>query len=205
MAGAPIEAMQRGRGRPRDPAKDAAICDAAWQILADKGYEGLTFEAVAEKAGCSRATLYRRFAGKLDLIEAVLHETSRAIESRLLLGGDPRALLIAHAGGCAEYMSGARGRANLSLMECAARLPELGEVTLRHMAAERLIYYREFDRLVPGAREDDKAFVFDNLVGGIIHHVAIRQRRLAGEDIVALVDQAIALLQWKESLSREAG
>ena len=50
------ETVARGRGRPRDPAKDAAIRDAAWEILADKGYEGMSFEAIAERAGCSRAT-----------------------------------------------------------------------------------------------------------------------------------------------------
>lgn len=192
------ETVARGRGRPRDPAKDAAIRDAAWEILADKGYEGMSFEAIAERAGCSRATLYRRFASKLELIEHVLHETSRAIEATMSFGEDPRAALIAHSTGCAEYMSGARGRANLSLMETAARLPELDQVTLRHMAAEREFYYREFDRLAPCVSEHDKAFVFDTLVGSIIHHVAIRRRLLHEDDIAALVDQAIELLLRRE-------
>lgn len=186
---------QRGRGRPRDPAKDAAIREAAWDLLAEKGYEGLTFEAVAEKAGCSRATLYRRFASKLELIEAVLHETSRAIEAQHQIVGDPRTVLIAHASGCAEYMSGDRGRANFALGECAARLPDLDRIMQRHIAAERSLYYNEFARITDSAAPDDMAFVFDTLVGAIVHHVVARQRTLQARDIEDLVDQAIAMLR----------
>jgi len=194
-----LDTAGRGRGRPRDPAKDAAIRDAAWEVLADKGYEGMTFEAIAERAGCSRATLYRRFASKLELIEHVLHETSRAIEASMSFGDDPRAVLITHSTGCAQYMSGSRGRANLSLIEGAARLPDLAQVTLRHMAAERALYYNEFDKIAPRAGEEDKSFIFDTLVGSVIHHVAIRGRELQPEDIAALVDQAIALLIEREA------
>lgn len=193
-----LDHAARTRGRPRDPAKDASIRNAAWEVLADRGYEGMSFEAIAKRAGCSRATLYRRFASKLELIEYVLHDTSRAIEASLSFGDDPRAVLIAHSTGCAEYMSGTRGRANLSLIEGAARIPELGEVTLRHMAAERALYYREFDKLAPRASEHDKSFAFDTLVGSVIHLVAIRRRELHADDIAALVDHAIGLLLRSE-------
>lgn len=196
--GAMPETVSRGRGRPRDPAKDAAICDAAWEILADKGYEGMSFEAVAGRAGISRATLYRRFASKIELTEHVLHETSRAIEVSMSVGDDPRAALIAHSTGCAEYMSGVRGRANLSLMESATRIPELDEVILRHTAAERALYYREFEKIAPRAAESDKSFVFDTLVGSVIYHVAIRRRKLCYDDIAALVDQASSCLLQRE-------
>lgn len=191
-----LEQPSRGRGRPRDAEKDAAIRDAAWEVLADKGYEGLTFEAVAEMTGCSRATLYRRFASKLELVETILFETSRAVEPDIASGEPPRDILIAHASACAEYMSGSRGRAILSITESAARLPELDRATLRHMTGEQEYYHREFRRLVPGgASAEAMAFAFDTLVGTVIYHVAIRRRALAAADIALLVDQAIAVLR----------
>lgn len=62
----------RPQGRPRDPLCDVAIIQAALELLADGGYGALTMEAVASRAGVGKATLYRRFAGKDELVvEAV--------------------------------------------------------------------------------------------------------------------------------------
>lgn len=62
----------RQLGRPRDPKLDAAILDATLRVLADCGYTALTMEAVAALAGVGKATLYRRFPGKEQLVvEAV--------------------------------------------------------------------------------------------------------------------------------------
>ena len=62
----------RATGRPRDPELDHRIIGATLQLLADGGYDGLTIEAVASCAGVGKATVYRRWAGKEELvIEAV--------------------------------------------------------------------------------------------------------------------------------------
>jgi AcrR family transcriptional regulator len=59
-------------GRPRDPKLDGAILSAALQLLADGGYDALTIEAVAASAGVGKASVYRRWTGKEELvIEAV--------------------------------------------------------------------------------------------------------------------------------------
>lgn len=69
---AAAEAPARAAGRPRDPKVDSAILAAALQLLADGGYEALTIEAVAASAGVGKASVYRRFAGKEELVvEAV--------------------------------------------------------------------------------------------------------------------------------------
>ncbi|MEX2289116.1 MAG: TetR/AcrR family transcriptional regulator [Mycobacteriales bacterium] len=62
----------RASGRPRNPKLDEAIVRATLQLLADGGYDSLTIEAVAASAGVGKASVYRRFAGKEQLvIEAV--------------------------------------------------------------------------------------------------------------------------------------
>src|SRR5215207_5169831 len=55
-------------GRPRDPRRDAAIRDAALALLADVGYERMTVDAIAAAAGVSKPTIYRRWAGKHELV-----------------------------------------------------------------------------------------------------------------------------------------
>ncbi|WP_241127512.1 TetR/AcrR family transcriptional regulator [Novosphingobium terrae] len=185
---------ERGRGRPRDPRKDIAIRDAAWEVLADKGYEGLTFEAVAEIAGCSRSTLYRRFASKNELIAAMLYETSREVEPELPEGTPPRAMLLAHVDAFIAYMSGKRGRGIVSLTEAIARSPELQAMTQAHKRNEREYYFIAFRGLVPGLSETHMSFVFDTLVGMILHHTAVEPRDLAREQRIALVDSIIYLL-----------
>lgn len=64
---APAEAP-RQVGRPRDPRLDQAIVQATLQLLAEHGYASLTMEAVAALAGVGKATLYRRYSGKEQLV-----------------------------------------------------------------------------------------------------------------------------------------
>ena len=58
--------------RRRGAALEQAILDAAWQTLETVGYSGLTFEAVAQRAGTSRPVLHRRWPGRLELAVAAL-------------------------------------------------------------------------------------------------------------------------------------
>src|SRR3712207_8885803 len=59
--------LHRG-GRPRDPSRDAAIKAALLRLLGEVGYGGLTMDAVAEQAGVGKATIYRRWPTKQQLI-----------------------------------------------------------------------------------------------------------------------------------------
>ena len=58
-------------GRPRSAVADAAILEAATKLFCDLGYEGLSMEGVAAKAGVGKTTIYRRYPTKLDLVMAV--------------------------------------------------------------------------------------------------------------------------------------
>jgi AcrR family transcriptional regulator len=59
-------------GRKRDHTRDPEILDAALEVLAETGYDGMTIDMVAAKAKAGKATLYRRWASKGELvIEAV--------------------------------------------------------------------------------------------------------------------------------------
>jgi AcrR family transcriptional regulator len=58
--------------RRRGNVLEEALLDAAWAELTEGGYEELTMDAVAARAGTSRAVLYRRWPGKPQLVHAAL-------------------------------------------------------------------------------------------------------------------------------------
>ena len=58
----------RRPGRRRDESRDDAILEATRQLLAERGYEGTTMDAVAERACAGKATVYRRWPSKVQLI-----------------------------------------------------------------------------------------------------------------------------------------
>ena len=55
-------------GRPRSAAADAAILAATREALVDLGWSKLTLGDVATRAGVAKTTLYRRWAGKNELV-----------------------------------------------------------------------------------------------------------------------------------------
>jgi len=61
-------------GRPRDASRDIAIENAAIELLREVGYEHVTVESVAHRAQVSKATIYRRWKNKAELLtDSVRH------------------------------------------------------------------------------------------------------------------------------------
>ncbi len=58
----------RRPGRPRSEQADRAIIDAALELFAESGPDALCIERVAARAGVGKATIYRRWPGKEDLL-----------------------------------------------------------------------------------------------------------------------------------------
>lgn len=83
------------RGRPRDETADAAILDAALQLLAERGYDGLTMEGVAARAGVAKTTVYRRWPTRTALVAGVAEALTAPVRQPTTgtLEGDLRALL----------------------------------------------------------------------------------------------------------------
>jgi AcrR family transcriptional regulator len=65
---------QRRPGRPRRPTADDAITRAALDLLAERGFQAATIEAIAERAAVGRNTIYRRWRSKEELIADALRE-----------------------------------------------------------------------------------------------------------------------------------
>jgi AcrR family transcriptional regulator len=121
------EAIRPNRGgRPRDPSRDGVIRKAILRLLADVGYGALTMDAVASKAGVGKATIYRRWRTKEDLVV----DTIAGIEQQVIdhpdtgtLEGDLRSLM--HS--LVEIINGPLGAATLALLSTVPHQPALAE------------------------------------------------------------------------------
>jgi len=66
-------------GRPRSARARQAILDATLQLLVEDGFDGMSIEAVAARAGVGKATIYRRWSSKRDLVAAALSSIDEEI------------------------------------------------------------------------------------------------------------------------------
>ncbi|MEV5827250.1 TetR/AcrR family transcriptional regulator [Spirillospora sp. NPDC052242] len=162
---------------PRGDVRTGAILAAALGLLAEVGYDRLTMEAVAARAQASKATLYRRWPGKAELVVDAVRAHGGGHEGP---GGDPlvpsdtgslRGDLVA----VLELM-----RANLEAQDAALIL---GLMTAMHRDAA-------LAALVRGRLVDDKRAAF-----GTVVERAVRRGDLAGDvDTALFVEISSAML-----------
>lgn len=74
-------------GPSRNPATRQAIIAATQQILAEKGYGGISFEEIARRAGAGKPTIYRWWPTKADLFIEV-YGTDKEQEVQVPNSGD---------------------------------------------------------------------------------------------------------------------
>ncbi len=88
--------VARSPGRPRSVELDTAILQATLQEYADHGFNGMTIEGVAARAGVGKATIYRRYESKLALVRASMYASSeqKPTPDTGTIEGDLRGLLV---------------------------------------------------------------------------------------------------------------
>ncbi|WP_092863387.1 TetR/AcrR family transcriptional regulator [Quadrisphaera sp. DSM 44207] len=62
---------------PRGRAREEAILAAAVELVSEVGYERLTCDAIAARARASKATIYRRWSGKAELVADALRRQAQ--------------------------------------------------------------------------------------------------------------------------------
>ena len=77
-----VVALRPRPGRPRSEACNAAIEDAVLDLLVEDGFGGVTMEGVAGRAGVGKATVYRRWSSKEQMVlDAVLRRCEEHVVS----------------------------------------------------------------------------------------------------------------------------
>ncbi|NRQ36066.1 TetR/AcrR family transcriptional regulator [Nonomuraea sp. NN258] len=57
---------------PLDPERERAILDATIELLSELGYDRMSVDQIAKRAKASKATIYRRWSGKPELVVDVI-------------------------------------------------------------------------------------------------------------------------------------
>ncbi|MCW3017038.1 MAG: TetR family transcriptional regulator [Solirubrobacterales bacterium] len=82
--------MAAARGERADAAANRVrILEAAVRVLAERGAEGTSIDAVACEAGVGKGTIFRRFGDRSGLFQALLDEHLRAFQDAFLFGPPP--------------------------------------------------------------------------------------------------------------------
>jgi AcrR family transcriptional regulator len=176
-----VTAVAARAGRPRSAEADQAILDATIQCYAEQGFDGLTVEGVAARAGVGKATIYRRYPSKVDLVMAA---TSRLVgeaspppdlgtvaeDLRALARGIVHLMVATEAGRCVSQIVGER-----------ARNPEFAEAHRRFVAQRRGAVMAVVQRGIERSElrgDTDPALVVDLLTGPIFYRHLLSGDRL---------------------------
>jgi AcrR family transcriptional regulator len=117
----------------RDAARnrDAVMC-AAQQLIDHCGVDAVTMDAVAEKAGVGKGTVFRRFGSRAGLMARLLDESEASWQAAVISGPPP---LGPGAPPKERLLAFGRSRAEANLRHADLLLAAVGEDTGRSYAA----------------------------------------------------------------------
>src|SRR5215218_2378758 len=115
---------KRPLGRPRDERADRAILTATLELMGEQGVRDLRMDDVADRARVGKATIYRRYRSKRELVTAAV--SALVSEMAVPDSGSTRADLVALMHSAVEVYSGSVGAGLMpSLVDAMSRDVEL--------------------------------------------------------------------------------
>lgn len=139
----PTATTRKRPGRPPDPERASRILGAALEVLADTGYDKLTIDEVAARAQAGKATVYRHWGSKAELVVDAVKAakgTVAVVPDTGSLRGDLEAVAeSAETGGRDRDLSAVLA----ALVTAASRDPELAEVFRSQVTEPRKAAMRE--------------------------------------------------------------
>jgi len=182
------------RGRPRDPRTRAAILVAARDLLGRGGLTAVTIEAIAQKAGVSRPTIYRYWPNAPAVAMAAFLETTGATEA----AKSPRTALAAlraqlHA--LADAFAAPTGRSVAAMVAAAQSETELAkafrnEFIARNRDATRALLARCIaDKAIEAP--DDMELTLDLVFGPLFYRLLMGHAPITRDFVDRLLDTVI--------------
>jgi AcrR family transcriptional regulator len=180
------------RGRPRDAGIEGRVLAAAAEELQRGGYDGLSIDRVAERAGVAKTTLYRRWASKAELVVALIAEMRSEVPFEPT--DDPRRDLTGLVTAIAVGLAGTPTTLIADLAAAAAREPRVGE-SVRALWADR---HRAVTAVVANAQEAGlvlghvaPAVLVDQLVGPLYYRLLVTGEPLTPDYARTLVSSVL--------------
>jgi AcrR family transcriptional regulator len=184
--------MSRPPGRPRSAQSHEAIVRATLELLAEVGFERLTMEQVQRRAGVGKATIYRRWASKSELVKEAIQFFSAELPVP-----DTGALKTDYAIVAAAVLAIAEDRNAALLMPRllteVSHDPELHAIfTAQLVEPRRAVVRTLFERAIARGevRDDvDIELITDMLVGPVLYRFMIE-----GDDLRPAAERAPLVL-----------
>ena len=184
------------RGRPRDPSIESRVFDAAMAQYAEAGWSGFNFESVARKACVGKASLYRRWPTRGELLRHTLQARWLTVSS--IDSGNIRGDLEELARMIARTLTGPYSEAHARISLDSARHPEMldflrpySDDTIRH---GRAIVRRAIARgeITPAT---NPGLMMDMVVGAVTNHIRTTPARLRGVMMAKMQDFVSELVE----------
>ncbi|WP_018635413.1 TetR/AcrR family transcriptional regulator [Parafrankia elaeagni] len=132
----PTLASPRPGGRPRDESRDHTIRQAALELLAEHGYDGVTMDRVATRAKAGKATIYRRWPSKIALVmDALTQFTEQTMQ--VPDAGSLRNEMVTFLLSFVELAGSEQGRIMAEMVSEMPRNPELRSAVRERMWSQR--------------------------------------------------------------------
>src|SRR6187402_2169238 len=112
-----VKQPSTNRSPLRGAAREHAILDAVIELIAEIGYERITVDAIAARAHASKATMYRRWPGKAELVADALRRQAQGDAPAVPDTGSLRSDLLLTVGQIAETFVGKSGPSLIGLLE----------------------------------------------------------------------------------------
>lgn len=195
------------KSRRRGVALEKAIYEAVLAEIVDVGFGGLTFDAVAARARTGKASLYRRWSTREELVLDTLVNGLPSTERELPDTGSLRDDVLSALRRMNTAMAGPAGQAMASLIGQRHRHPQLASalrerlVTPRQAALES-IFRRETDRRGVTLGEEAESLIAVGPALVVWYHL-LDGKRLTGRELEAIVD--VVLLPALERAIASAG
>ena len=182
------------RGRPRDPRTRAAILAAARALLERGGLTAVSIEAIAQKAGVSRPTIYRYWPNAPAVAMAAFLEATGAPDAART-ARTPLAALRAQLHAVADAFAAPTGRSVAAMVAAAQSETELAkafrhEFITRNRDATRLLLNRCIeDKLV--APPADMELALDLIFGPLFYRLLMGHAPITRAFVDRLIDTVI--------------
>lgn len=181
-------------GRPRSAIADAAILDAATELFCELGYEGLSMEGVAAKAGVGKTTIYRRYPTKLDLVMAVNGCLSAGMAPEPDTGSLRDDLVVLARNFHTMLSQTSAGRAIPMILAAKTQNPELARAHEAFVAGRRDITIGVIRRGVERGElpsNTDPTVIADLITGALFLRVFVTGQPVTRRYLDSLVDQVL--------------
>jgi AcrR family transcriptional regulator len=179
-----------GAGRPRRPGVEEAVFEATLGLLAGRDYREINMEALAERAGVSRTTIYRRWPSKAAVVAAAvssLYLDRVEVPDTGSLSQD----LVALLSETYRVMADGDGRVLEQLVRQSGQNPELVEVVSSILYARRRLYATMLNRAIARGEmtpEVDQELLLDLLLGPLWFRLLVSGAPITPEEARSVVE-----------------